>query len=106
MVFLIICFRDERELLLNHGFNIFKEYLDADLVDPVEKKELHKILDTLRNEGKLYTSSLCKMKKDKIMINYDKLWEHMLAGKTKRCQMDGPVWSKGVEVAQREESTL
>ena len=103
MVFLIIYFRDERELLLNHGFNIFKEYLDADLVDPVEKKELHKILDTLRDEGKLYTSSLCKMKKDKITINYDKLWEHMLAGKTKRCQIDGPVWSKGVEVAQREE---
>ena len=103
MVSLIICFRDERELLLNHGFNIFKEYLDADLVDPVEKKELHKILDTLRNEGKLYTSSLCKMKKDKIVINYDKLWEHMLTGKTQRCQMDGPVWSKGVEVAQREE---
>ena len=80
---------------------MFKEFLDKDLIDPVERKELGNTIESLNKVGQLYTSPLYKMKKEKIEINYAKLWEQLLLAESTKA-VEGAVWNKPDNVREKE----
>lgn len=80
---------------------MFKEFLDKDLIDPVERKEIGNQIETMNKAGLLYTSPLYKMKKEKIEINYAKLWEQILLAESTKA-VEGVVWNKPDEVREKE----
>ena len=94
-------YRDEKSLLLNHGINMFKEFLDKDLIDPVEREELQNQIEDLNKAGLLFTSPLYKMKKEKVEINYSRLWEQIVIAQLSK-KLDGITWKKTAEVQEKE----
>ena len=80
---------------------MFKEFLDKDLIDPVERKELQSQIESLNKAGLLFTSPLYKMRKEKVDIDYSKLWEQMvIAHLTKK--IEGITWEKPAEIQEKE----
>ena len=81
---------------------MFKEYLDQDLVDPVERKEIFRIIDALNKEGLLYTSPLYKMKKNKIEINYAKLWAEICVAYSSKRALNASTWISPKSLMEKE----
>ena len=80
---------------------MFKEFLDKDLIDPVEREELQNQIEDLNKAGLLFTSPLYKMKKEKVEINYSRLWEQIVIAQLSK-KLDGITWKKTADVQEKE----